>query len=564
MAEGFERIRFHAAAEEAPRRGPGGFRGIEERGEEEQDALTFHSDEAAARFYLDRLMTTDTRAVVRSMRSDSDARVAPELTLTSEIATPIDTHLVSFEQTHSSIPVFGSRAVVELTLERELVSADAQLGAVENVNPRASLSPREAIDRVVESTGVAVDDTEIDPPRLNLFRDPEDAGWHLVWLVPGFPAAPAGTEPREGHRLAPSMRSIHPRYDYLVDAHTGTVLYSYSTAPTVLPVKLAGLDEAGTAQNFWGSKVAAGFELVDPLFDLFTYDLALGDVDQSPFPATAVTHPTADFAAEHRAAVTAHLNGRRVKEFYNAVLGRDGIDGKGMDLVSVVNCTYALPGRPPSQEWRNAVWWNNRMWYGQVTEEDRLVSLARHLDIIAHELTHGVTETTSHLVYRDQSGALNESFSDILGIIIKNWWLAADRNDVSTWNWELGSGLIDGGPLRDLSDPARTGDPAHMDDYDPDPDDRDHGGVHTNSNIHNKAAHLILTAIDPAGSPELSVEETSVLFYMTLLRLSPTATFNECRQAMVDSVRTMFSGDEAARDHKVSVVEAAYDAVGII
>lgn len=564
MAQGFERIRFHTAASGEPAAlGPSDFRGLDTTSEQEDEALRFHSDEAAARFYLDRLMASDPRGSVRSMRSEDQAGLAPALSMTSEIVTPIDTHLVSFEQTHSSIPVFGSRAVVELAPDRRLVAADAHLGSVENVNPLASLSPSEAVGKVTESTGVVLDATEIAPPRLNLYRGPDDGIWHLVWLVSGFPATPTGVEPREGHRLAPSMRTAHPRYDYLVDAHTGSIVYWYSSAPTVQPVKLAGLDEADTPQTFWGSAVADGYGLIDPLFDLYTYDLGLGDVDQTPFPSTTVVNPTADIGANHRAAVTAHLNGRRVKEFYNSVLGRDSIDGKGMDLVSVVNCTYRLRGRPPSQEWRNAVWWRNRMWYGQTTENGRLVSLARHLDIIAHELTHGVTETTSGLVYRDQSGALNESFSDIFGVIIKNWWLAPDRNDVTTWDWELGSGLVDGGPLRDLSDPARTGDPAHMDDYDPDRENRDHGGVHINSNIHNKAAHLILTVTDPAGAPEFTVEEGSVLFYMTLIRLNPMATFTECRQAMVDSVRTMFGGDETVRDHKVAVVEGQYDAVGI-
>ena len=89
-------------------------------------------------------------------------------------------------------------------------------------------------------------------------------------------------------------------------------------------------------------------------------------------------------------------------------------------------------------------------------------------EVIAHELTHGVTEKSSQLVYRDQSGALNESFSDIFGIIIKNWWEAPIRDDVDTWDWELGPGLGQDGPLRDLSDPTRTGKPDHMDAYDPD------------------------------------------------------------------------------------------------
>lgn len=99
---------------------------------------------------------------------------------------------------------------------------------------------------------------------------------------------------------------------------------------------------------------------------------------------------------------------------------RDGIDDRGMELISHVNCTMAAYETP--LEWRNAQWWQKKMWYGQVKDaKGVLKSFSKYLDIIAHELTHGVTETTAGLVYCNQSGALNESFSDIFGILIRNW-----------------------------------------------------------------------------------------------------------------------------------------------
>ena len=73
-------------------------------------------------------------------------------------------------------------------------------------------------------------------------------------------------------------------------------------------------------------------------------------------------------------------------------------------------------------------WWQQKMWYGQVNG----TSLAKHLDVIAHELTHGVTETSSKLIYRRLSGALNESYSDIFGVIIANWYPGAPQ-PIQTW-----------------------------------------------------------------------------------------------------------------------------------
>ena len=146
------------------------------------------------------------------------------------------------------------------------------------------------------------------------------------------------------------------------------------------------------------------------------------------------------------------------------------------------------------------------MWYGQVRDNGKFRSFSRYLDVIAHELTHGVTETTANLVYRGQSGALNESFSDIFGLIAPS---ATGTRPGSTPASQAGTGRSVPGwgdhglPLRDMRDPKRTGDPDHMNKYQKLPEDEEHdagGGVHTNSNIHNKAAYNVLTIGDDLGN----------------------------------------------------------------
>ena len=87
--------------------------------------------------------------------------------------------------------------------------------------------------------------------------------------------------------------------------------------------------------------------------------------------------------------------------------------------------------------------------------------------------------------YRDQSGALNESFSDIFGVIVANWYRHGADADVGGWSWEIAPGWRpDGLPLRDLRNPRRLGAPEHMRDYLVTAEDS--GGVHTNSSIHNR------------------------------------------------------------------------------
>jgi len=208
------------------------------------------------------------------------------------------------------------------------------------------------------------------------------------------------------------------------------------------------------------------------------------------------------------------------------------------------------------------------MWYGQIRQNGRLVSLSRFLDVIGHELTHGVIESTSNLVYATQSGALNESLADIAGVIIKNWYEAPNREDVATWNWDIGPGLRAGGrPLRDFADPSRVGHPMHMDSFrrlspgELPSEANDQGWVHFNSNIHNKAAHNLLTMMKD-GARVFSVEDVAVLTYLGMARLTPLATFSESLQAVVDVGRTCFGGDVNRKD-KIDSIRNAYQLVGI-
>jgi bacillolysin/neutral peptidase B len=382
------------------------------------------------------------------------------------------------------------------------------------------------------------------------------------------PAAPkaflesAAQGTSHGHGKGLSPRQARPRLNYLVDAHEGTIVLYYSATPMiVIASKCRGIDELGQPCDFWGSKVVAGFQMHDPRRFIKTYDHEGKDLDIDPLPAEPVSSPGSDWDDNNTPAVSAHVNATRVYDFYNGVLLRDGIDDKGMDLVSIVNCTFAYAEDPP--EWHNAVWWDNRMWYGQFKDANGdLRSYSQFLDVIAHELTHGVTEHTSDLVYQDQSGALNESFSDIFGVIIHNWYTVGENSDVDDWNWEIGPGLGGGDlPLRDMSDPTRTGDPDHMDDYEYTSDDN--GGVHTNSNIHNKAAYNLLTARNDEGERVFTPKEAAELYYLCLCRLSSLATFSDVLAGLEDVAKVYWAGFAEERQEKIAHIRDAYERVGI-
>jgi Zn-dependent metalloprotease len=530
-------------------------------------APAFTSVESAARFYLSERLADEDGPAFQATFAPQRPELVPDLDMRTARDIPATgTTLVRFAQTHRRIPVFGGEALVELDADKSLVAIDARLGDVAGAPGRPAVTVPEALAAVGEATGTSLDVDAVAPPDLTYYQDDETGTWHLAWHLREIPAAPpetrTGTGPA-GHRLDRSPRDLRPLVDYLVDAHDGTILYYYASAPTVaIPTKLKGFDENDTLQDgIWGDKLPDAYAIQDRLRNVRTFDLGLGDIDSAVVPSATIAAPTPDLGRTFTAAVSAHANATRVHDFYSGVLHRNGIDDLGMDLDSVINCFYS--GHGPGPEWRNAVWFNKRMWYGQIRNEaGKLVSMARYLDVIAHELTHGVIETSSKLVYRGESGALNESFADIFGIVIKNWYEASTPADVTTWNWELGPGLGGRGlPLRDLSDPARTGDPAHMRDFVS--TRQDFGGVHTNSGINNKAAHLLLTARTADGRPVLDARDWAVLLYLTLVRLPALATFADVPLALRDVAKVYLSGSAEPQERALAAIDDAYRRVGV-
>lgn len=580
MARGFRDLHFHAV--DQPNDGPraAGAAGRVMRGAARSAAApeTIDNRHAAARVYLNAMLGAQGQpAVMRGLAAPGRPELVPDLRLrdiqtlpqqeTAGAQGPVRTSIVRFVQTKRSIPVFGSSAVVELNENNELLAVDAALADVKNVSHIPALSVAQALDMIAAATGTRADQlNDIDSPELTFFHDDTKDRWHLAYFFEDVPAAPPDfTKGQKSHGSGrPPGR---PELDYLIDAHDGAILMYWSARPTAaaIPVTSKGEDEYDKLREFFGrERTAGGYELYDPMGRIGTYDFGGKNVDPNWLPPgpVSVNGPQPHFAAAP-GAVSAHYHAKCVDDFLRLVLARNGIDNKGMELISCVNCISLDEG--PGPEWKNASWWRGRMWYGQTKEGGRFRSYSRYLDIIAHELAHGITEATADLVYRNQSGALNESFSDIFGVIINNWDWTQTRTtggDVANWDWEIGRGWNGVGlPLRDMRDPTRTNDPDHMSKYDTGPGDS--GGVHTNSNIHNKAAYNVLTARDAQGQPMFTPRQVAILYYYCLLRLDRLADFKKARETLLSVAKTFFSGDSALQV-KLDAIGKAYTDVGII
>jgi Zn-dependent metalloprotease len=223
--------------------------------------------------------------------------------------------------------------------------------------------------------------------------------------------------------------------------------------------------------------------------------------------------------------------GGAVRDYYQNKLNRNSIDNLGMNQIHNVHLGV---------NYMNAFWNGAQMFYGD-GNGTIFVNFTGDADVIGHELTHGVTQYTAGLLYDGQSGALNESFSDVFGSAIEQ---AMDGKDAGNADWLIGDGIMGptlyGEALRSMKAPGTAYDNALMG-KDPQPDHMshyyngpaDHHGVHINSGIPNKVFYLV--AIDG----NIGTNKAALLWYTTLQKLWPAAVFSDFAQVLVDSARLL-------------------------
>ncbi|HEX2916208.1 MAG TPA: M4 family metallopeptidase [Chloroflexia bacterium] len=240
-------------------------------------------------------------------------------------------------------------------------------------------------------------------------------------------------------------------------------------------------------------------------------------------------------------------------DFYMSAYERNSVDDRGMRLDSTVHY---------STNYDNAFWNGQQMVYGD-GDGDLFNRFTISVDVIGHELTHGVTQFEAALNYSGQSGALNESMSDVFGSLVKQYTLkqTADKAD-----WLIGQGLftskVKGVALRSMKAPGTAYDdpvlgkdpqPANMKDYVK--TSSDNGGVHLNSGIPNHAFYLAAVAIGG-----YAWEKAGKIWYITLRdKLRSRATFHTCALATYQTAGELFGKGSAEQ----KAVHDAWNGVGV-
>jgi Zn-dependent metalloprotease len=235
--------------------------------------------------------------------------------------------------------------------------------------------------------------------------------------------------------------------------------------------------------------------------------------------------------------------------------GRNSLDGAGGALLATVHY---------GQDYDNAFWNGERMVFGD-GDGEVFTGFTGSLTVIAHELAHGVIEDEGGLLYRGQSGALNESIADVIGALAEQHSLGQSADQAS---WLIGEGIftdaVQGTALRSLAAPGTAYDddvlgrdpqPAHMRDYVETRDDN--GGVHINSGIPNHAFYLAATALGGRAW-----ERAGLIWYRTLTTgtLSSTADFTAFARATLAAAAAEY-GEES---EEVAAVRSGWVGVGVI
>ena len=239
---------------------------------------------------------------------------------------------------------------------------------------------------------------------------------------------------------------------------------------------------------------------------------------------------------------------------FSEVYGRASLDDRGLPLLATVHY---------GEEYDNAFWDGTRMVFGD-GDGEVFAPFTRSLTVIGHELAHGVTELTLGLVYQGQSGALNESISDVFGVLVEQHSLGQTADEA---DWLVGAELFldrsTGLALRSMRAPGTAYDddvlgkdpqPAHMDDYVDTAEDN--GGVHINSGIPNRAFFLAATAIGGRAW-----EGAGQVWYDVMVAgtVRPDCDFPRFARATVDAATARY-GEGAS---EVAAIQAAWEGVGI-
>jgi thermolysin len=374
-----------------------------------------------------------------------------------------------------------------------------------------------------------------------------------------------------------------------IDANTGAVLLQYNDLQTQAAVG-TGTGVLGDTKKvsvlLQSGRYVADDALRPPV--LVTYDMQ-GNLSRTEryldglyFPTLSDIASDSDNSWTDGANVDAHAYLGYTYDYYFKRFGRKGLDDRDAPIYAITHPVRrsdlnSLPDDAVDDFMLNAFWcggcgpsFRGAMVFGEglpagFTSGGQTVDyFSGALDIVAHELTHGLLDYSSDLIYRNESGALNESFADVVGTSVEFFYQPAGTG-LRQADYLAGEDVFRPGGIRSMSNPGAFGDPDHYSRrY---TGGEDGGGVHTNSGIPNHAFYLAIeggtnrtSGLSVTGVGGANREQIEKAFYRAFVfMLTPSATFSAARTATTQAARELYGANSAAE----RAITEAWTAVGV-
>lgn len=456
-------------------------------------------------------------------------------------------------QTVNGIPVWEGEAIVHLKSDGSLSTVTDDLKEGISVNTQPNFSEKDAYNMAIDMYRGRAKLT--DTPKIELFVYRGEDRDHLVYRV-------------ETPRIDGSAQTSVPVV--FVDAQTGERVFGYDNLQT------------GTGSSLYSGTVTISttvsgstYYMEDTTRRMGTFNMNSTGNESTGTGGTQSRYTDTNDVWDstiQRAGVDAHYGAAKTYDYYKNVHGRNGIDGNngpgtttsavgGIALV-VSRVHFGSSGR-----YNNAFWYNNQMSYGD--GDGSTFTPLTTTDICGHEMTHGVTERTANLTYSKESGALNESFSDIFGAMVEAYADGA----VSSNTWKIGEDAYtpgtSGDALRRMDNPNAVGDPDHYSlrlysgTCTPS-NSNDQCGVHTNSSISNHAYYLIAAGgtnrVSGVSVTGIGTTDAAKIFYRALtVYMTSSTNFSGARTATLNAATDLFGSSSA----QYNSVATGWCAVGV-
>lgn len=315
-----------------------------------------------------------------------------------------------------------------------------------------------------------------------------------------------------------------------IDAATGKVLFKNKRIYEADTPGTATTAYSGT-QNIISDSFGGGYRLRENGRGngINTYDMQNGTNYGN---AQDITSPNPNWvmAGNNQYALDAHWGAEMTYDYYNIEHNRNSIDDNGFALNSYVHY---------DNNYANAFWNGSEMTYG---DGNGTITALTSLDIAGHEITHGLTTFTANLVYQDESGALNESFSDIFGVAVEFFALGQANGD-----WLMGEDI--GSVIRSVSNPNAYGDPdTYFGNGWAPLGGADNGGVHTNSGVQNYWFYLLSeggSGTNDAGDvynvTGIGLQDAAAIAFRNLtVYLGPNSNYIDARFYAIQAATDLF------------------------